>query len=105
MMSVRELINLAGFDVGDQLTEALRKDSEVTTQGRDALLEIDDIPVGELYWEAKKALGAYSELHKHLESVRRQISTLASLNPLYIVEGLQTKHRPSSVQDGPPFAL
>lgn len=86
-MTERELINLAGFDGNRQFDQAIGcstfNNSHTTVSG--SLLNVENIPVGEIYQEAKDTLSAYEELKTKFESIRNQLTTLlkrmVSLNP------------------------
>jgi hypothetical protein len=78
-MSAGELLNLAGFRYDDDFNKAIVKcfyTSDVLyDDAKSDLLDVE-IPVGELFREAKETLAAYSELKTKLESIRNQITTL-----------------------------
>jgi len=85
-MSEKELLNLAGFDCQRDFEQAIG----CTVRGQhyeiaNSLLKVENIPVGEIYNEAKDTLSAYEELKSKFESIRNQLTTLLkrmlSLNP------------------------
>ena len=86
-MTEKELINLAGFDNNRAFDQAIGCDTNSNSHSSvsDSLLKVENIPVGEIYQEAKDTLSAYEELKTKFESIRNQLTTLlkrmVSLNP------------------------
>lgn len=86
-MRKTELYMLAGFDYDRDFDQAVgcisHNESSHTISA--SLTNVEDIPVGEIYKEAKDTLSAYEELKTKFESIRNQLTTLlkrmVSLNP------------------------
>jgi hypothetical protein len=78
-MSAGELLNLAGFrydvDFNKAIVKCFYTSDVLYDDAKSDLLDVE-IPVGELFREAKETLAAYSELKTKLESIRNQITTL-----------------------------
>jgi hypothetical protein len=78
-MSAKELLNLSGFNCSDDFNNAIVSSfytsNSLYDDNKIKLLDVE-IPVGELYNDAKETLEAYSELKTKLESIRNQITTL-----------------------------
>ena len=81
-MKVEEIMNFAGFGMGSEFNEAF--DARITYSdrvlGRDAekMIAIRDIPISEVYHDAKDILAAYEELRTKMESVRNQMTFLTN---------------------------
>jgi hypothetical protein len=79
-ISVKELMNLAGFTYSDDFNKAIgvngfKYNSSICEESVSKLMNIN-IDVGAIYKDANETLIAYSELKSKLESVRNQITTL-----------------------------
>ena len=86
-MTKDELYMLAGFNNDRDFDQAVgcttrNEPSHVISQ---SLTKVENIPVGEIYKEAKDTLSAYEELRTKFESIRNQLTTLlkrmVSLSP------------------------
>lgn len=76
-MDFMELLNLAGFRDGATFNSDLKVNAMgySSVKSQSALMSID-IPVSDIYKDAKETLATYSELKSKLESVRNQLTTL-----------------------------
>lgn len=81
-LSVAELLNFAGFHVSvdfNKFVEAPQATlyGNTLSDGQCELLE-REIPVSDIYKDAKETLEAYAELTTKLESVRNQLTILTN---------------------------
>lgn len=80
-VSVKEMIQFSGFCHGNDFNEMI---GFAGTMYSESLRDHDkrfiglQIPVSEIYADAKETLAAYSDLKTKLESVRNQITTLTN---------------------------
>ena len=75
-MTIGELRNLAGFNHYSDFDKAFGSNTDSYEYNLESLQNIENIPVGDMYKEAKETLSAYQVLRTKHESIRNQISTL-----------------------------
>jgi len=81
-MKVRELINVAGYESSSGFNDIFGSASEygdsANKHHKAKLIGIHDIPVSQIFKDARDVLAAYTELRTKMESVRNQLTFLTT---------------------------
>jgi len=83
-LTVEELLNLAGFGLSEQFNSLVGYKAthygttlDMDERGLGKLIECE-IPVSEIYADAKETLRAYGELKTKMESIKNQLTILTA---------------------------